>query len=507
MNRRFSLISAIAALLLFAGISETNAQIYSGQATGIRATVNTPLSPVLTTAIADSGPLSANGGTISHTSTAATLPSLLSAGDSTISTSGIAGVTQSSASVNTLNASAVSTAFTASSATSSATASCPAGTASGTSSVTGLVVNGTPIAITGDPNQIVPIMLLGDQIGTLTINEQITSPGSITVNALHYRVTDPLNLTETDIVVASSHAGIHCVSVPIVNRFGGRGIGVQYRQQSLNGNDTTDIISDTGFLPRQGSAPITVSTAGAGLPPLLSTGAVTASTSGGTLAGNLHQTNSSASVNNMGIDALGVVTIGANVLSSNTQCVCSLSVPSCTGSTGATGLTVTALGIPVPITITGNPNQTVALPLGLGSLIINEQQVTGTNSITVNALRVNLNVAGLAATGATFASSHSDIACAMPPLSAEVTVSGRVTDANGGAMTGVLVRLAGQTGDPRITLTNPFGYYSFSGVSLGETYFVEASKKGFSFSPRVIVPNDDIADLDFTPQGGGKGFR
>lgn len=506
-RKKFNLLLvALATLIICAGFVDTQAQMYSGQATAVRSTVATPLLPVLTTAVADSGRLPSAGGNVTLASTAVNIPNVLSVGDSTISTNGAAGVVTSTADVNLLNVGVLSNTISATVIGSSAQASCPAGTASGNATITNLQINGLPISVSGSPNQTITVFLLGNQVGQLIINEQIITPGGITVNALHLRVTDPLDLTETNVIIASSHAGIQCASIPSQNRFGGYGTGVQLRQRAVLGTDITNVISDTGFLPRQGSAPVVTSTAGAGLSPLLSTGVVTSTTQGGTQGGgNLHITSSSSQVNNLGINALNVVTIGANVVNSNTQCTCSTSIPSCSANSGVASLAVTALGLPVTINVTGAPNQIVSLPLGLGTIVINERISSGVNNISANALRISLNVAGLAATDVVVAASHSDISCAVIS-SSDVSVGGRVTDSSGRPLSGVTIRLAGSTGEPRTVVSSPFGYYNFENVSAGQTFFVEASKKGLSFSPRVIVPVDDMIDLDFTPQGG-RGFK
>lgn len=67
----------------------------------------------------------------------------------------------------------------------------------GDSAVEGLTINGVPIAVTGEPNQTIPI--LG---GRVVINEQRLSPGAITVNALRV-VVDGV----ADVVIASATAG------------------------------------------------------------------------------------------------------------------------------------------------------------------------------------------------------------------------------------------------------------------------------------------------------------
>jgi hypothetical protein len=67
----------------------------------------------------------------------------------------------------------------------------------GDSTIEGLEINGVPIAVTGEPNQTIPI--LG---GRVIINEQRLSPGAITVNALRV-VVDGV----ADVVIASATAG------------------------------------------------------------------------------------------------------------------------------------------------------------------------------------------------------------------------------------------------------------------------------------------------------------
>lgn len=502
VKTKLQLIFNLAVLALFTiGCAEINAQIYSGQATAVMSTVNTPLTPVVTTAISDTGPLPTAGGSITLNSTGASVPGVVSAGSSSVSTSGSVGTAQSTASVNTINIGVLSNTITATAVSSTTQATCPGALASGSSTIAGLTLNGNPITVTGAPNQTIAIFLLGNQIGTLVINEQITSTGSITVNALHLSVTDPGDLTTINVFIGSSHSDIRCAVVPPLNLFSGRGTGIRLRQQAIVGTDITTLISDTGFLPTSGSAPITTSTAGAGLAPLLTTGVVTASTSGGVLAGNLNQSNSSAQVNNLGVNALNVVTIAASVLSSTTQCTCSAGAGSCSGTSGITSLVVTVSGIPFPITITGVPNQVVALPLGLGTLVINERFSAGPSDLTVNALHVTLNVAGLAATDLIVSSAHSDINCAIPPSSGVVTVGGRVTTLDGSGIPQALVRLTAQSGESRIAYTSSLGYYLFHDVASEESYFVEVSKKGYRFSPRIIVPLDDMDDVDFVAQG------
>jgi hypothetical protein len=70
--------------------------------------------------------------------------------------------------------------------------------AAGNSVVDGLLVNGLPIAATGEPNQ--RIDFLG---GYLLINEQQSAPGSAIVNALHIVINGV-----ADVVIASATASL-----------------------------------------------------------------------------------------------------------------------------------------------------------------------------------------------------------------------------------------------------------------------------------------------------------
>jgi hypothetical protein len=82
--------------------------------------------------------------------------------------------------------------------------------ASGSSELAGLVINGQPITVTGEPNQTVRLPFL-----TVVINEQSGSASgnqaAITVNALHVTAFDPLGgPTLADVVISSAHADISC---------------------------------------------------------------------------------------------------------------------------------------------------------------------------------------------------------------------------------------------------------------------------------------------------------
>jgi len=72
------------------------------------------------------------------------------------------------------------------------------GAGSGSCLIDNLSIGGVPIAVTGEPNQTVPI-----PGGRVVVNEQTVTPAGTTVNALHATV-----LGVVDVVIASATAGI-----------------------------------------------------------------------------------------------------------------------------------------------------------------------------------------------------------------------------------------------------------------------------------------------------------
>ena len=67
----------------------------------------------------------------------------------------------------------------------------------GATNIEGLSIAGVPVSVTGQPNQTIELPL-----GRIILNEQRTSGGGITVNALH------IIISGVDVVVASATAGI-----------------------------------------------------------------------------------------------------------------------------------------------------------------------------------------------------------------------------------------------------------------------------------------------------------
>lgn len=506
------LLFIAAVMLVVAVVGNIYAQTYSGQAYAVSATVEVLGNPVVTTAVTDTGDLPIAGGNISLTSVGVNLPGgIVSVGSSNSSTSGgpAPGTSsQSGASVNNLNVGILGAGITADAVSSTTSCTCPGPVRLGNSVITNLVIAGTPIVITGAPNQTVTINLAGSRVLTVVINEQILLPRSITVNALHITLEDPLNLTTTNVIVASSRSGINCLVTPTFSIYSGRGTGVRLRQFSALTGDISTIISDTGPLPTQGGD-ITSTTTGAGLAPLLTTGVTVANTSGGVPGGNQNTSQSDTSVDDLEVTVLNilgpnVLELTAQVIESETQCQCALGIPTCTGDSTLVGLNVTVLGANVPITITGAPNQTINIPvLGLGNitLIINEQISAGAGDITVNALRIQIAVLPtiLVDTNIVIAHSHSDIVCGLLPSAANASISGQVHDGSGRAIPRTTIVVTDMEGQVSTAVANNFGYYRVEDLRTGSNYIVQALAKGYEFVPMTVTLNDDLTDIDFIP--------
>ncbi len=95
-------------------------------------------------------------------------------------------------------------------------------------------------------------------------------------------------------------------------------------------------------------------------------------------------------------------------------------------------------------------------------------------------------------------SDFSDWAAGVPlaPTAANVSVGGRVTEFSGGGIYGARVTIVDQQGVVRSARTNPFGYFRFDEIAVGETYVLEVRHKSFVFIPQVISVTDDILDLN-----------
>ena len=194
--KAFALAGALVGLLAWPGTSE--AQTVTGQARVAQATVLGLLGGTTTTTLADTGTLSDSSDARDATQITVSVQSLLTGEVLNAITIGYPDEVDSEASLGnvalTVGGNGISADFVMARAQAILNAA-----GAGMSNIGGLLINGVPVVVTGDPNQ--TISLLG---GQMVINEQQTDPsGTITVNALHVTVNGV-----ADVVIASAIAGI-----------------------------------------------------------------------------------------------------------------------------------------------------------------------------------------------------------------------------------------------------------------------------------------------------------
>lgn len=505
----FTILTTIFVLALTVTVS---AQTYTGEAAAAKIALDTSITNPVTTGVLATGPIAADGANTTLTSVGVTVAGgALSVGDSTVSSSagtpgGNANTSQSSASVNTLGVSVLGVAIGADVVASNTACACGGAICSGNSTITNLVVAGNSIAVSGLPNQTLDITVAGVANVHIIINEQIISPGAITVNALHITVSAIGSLAASDVIVSQAHSGIDCAETTINNLYRGRAYGLWLGDNLLLNSGVTVIAADTGFLPTSGGL-TSVSTVGAGLPPLLGDATVTSNTSGGPAGGSALTTQSDTRVDDLtitvplGLPVLPNLEIGAQVLEANTVCSCSSTVPTCNGGSTLTGLVIRAGALTIPVNITGNPNQHVEIPvLGLVTVIldINNQTRVGQGRITQEALRIGLQVAGVTDLKVIAASAHSGIHCGLAPSASPISVSGTVRDPFGNALSNAIVSVTGSSGPPISVRTNAFGKYVFDELVQGEIYVLNAQHKRYRFASQVVSSDQDVTGFDIT---------
>ncbi len=89
------------------------------------------------------------------------------------------------------------------------------------------------------------------------------------------------------------------------------------------------------------------------------------------------------------------------------------------------------------------------------------------------------------------------------PTVASANISGRVTTATGRGIRNVGVTVTKPNGETLFAITNPFGYYRFQELPVGETYILSVNSKRYSFAEptRVISLSEDLTDADFVSDG------
>lgn len=91
------------------------------------------------------------------------------------------------------------------------------------------------------------------------------------------------------------------------------------------------------------------------------------------------------------------------------------------------------------------------------------------------------------------------VAFSLAPTAANISVGGRVSNANGRGIAKVRVTIADQDGVVGSAITNPFGYFRFENIPAGRTYIVSVRSKQYQFAidSQVVQANDDVTGLEF----------
>ncbi len=78
-------------------------------------------------------------------------------------------------------------------------------------------------------------------------------------------------------------------------------------------------------------------------------------------------------------------------------------------------------------------------------------------------------------------------------------INGRVKNSFGQGIPRTVISLSDSNGNVQSAITNPFGYYKFTGLTAGEIYTVTASSKQYQFqnNPRVVTVLEDLLNEDF----------
>lgn len=211
---RRNLFAAALTLLSVASLAATaDGQIYGGRSVGASAAITNGGS-TSNYVFADSGQLPQTGGNITISAPSASIPGVLATGVLTASTSGALRSSQSVTVANDVDIAVGGVRVRANRVTVNAGCICCPGvqtpTCSASSSFNGVTItdqagNQTSVTPNGQPNQVV---VLPNGVGTLTLNEQVSTSGSITVNGM--RVEAAANGITYSIIIASAVSSLEC---------------------------------------------------------------------------------------------------------------------------------------------------------------------------------------------------------------------------------------------------------------------------------------------------------
>lgn len=87
-----------------------------------------------------------------------------------------------------------------------------------------------------------------------------------------------------------------------------------------------------------------------------------------------------------------------------------------------------------------------------------------------------------------------------PPTASSVTISGRVLSRKGIGVAYAKVTLTNLSGETFTTVTNNFGYFSFSDVMAGQTVVLSVKAKRETYAPQTLNVGEDAVGFNFVPQ-------
>ena len=120
---------------------------------------------------------------------------------------------------------------------------------------------------------------------------------------------------------------------------------------------------------------------------------------------------------------------------------------------------------------------------------------------------VHTNNAGQAVIAGIFADAIPTIGAA----SVVVTIGGRVLTASRRGISNLTLTLTDEVGNTRTTITDSSGFYSFSDVAAGETYFITVKGKRYVFAQpsQMLSASDNVTDVNFiaNPESKLRDFR
>jgi hypothetical protein len=85
-----------------------------------------------------------------------------------------------------------------------------------------------------------------------------------------------------------------------------------------------------------------------------------------------------------------------------------------------------------------------------------------------------------------------------PQQAANVSITGRVLTVSGQGISNARVTLTNSGGSLIGTaFTSSFGYYRFDNVVPGSTYTINAASRRYTFTPKMMLVNDNLSDVNF----------